>query len=148
MSSSKSRGLKKLPLKIKSCDLILLSGIRLPFESLSQSLGQITHALLTRSPLFFQRICRSFIKERTVRLACIRHTASVRPEPGSNSPWYLKLSRSENLVNLHVLEFNHFIILFGAKCSILAMRYLVFKEHKFQKVLKLKRLYIFCQYFI
>jgi len=28
------------------------------------------------------------------------------------------------------------------------MRYLVFKEHKFQKVLKLKRLYIFCQYFI
>ena len=22
-----------------------------------------------------------------VRLACVRHTASVRPEPGSNSPW-------------------------------------------------------------
>jgi hypothetical protein len=26
------------------------------------------------------------IPEGTVRLACIRHAASVRPEPGSNSP--------------------------------------------------------------
>ena len=36
--------------------------------------------LLTRSPL---------IREQapfTVRLACVKHAASVRPEPGSNSP--------------------------------------------------------------
>jgi hypothetical protein len=36
--------------------------------------------LLTRSPLIPAR--RRF----TVRLACVKHAASVRPEPGSNSP--------------------------------------------------------------
>ena len=49
--------------------LVLLSGISICFQVLSQSLGQVTHVLLTRPPL-----------------ACIRHAASVRPEPGSNSP--------------------------------------------------------------
>ena len=39
--------------------------------------------LLTRSPLSSQRKQASI--EKTVRLACIRHAASVRPEPGSNS---------------------------------------------------------------
>ena len=29
--------------------------------------------------------CKHTVKERCVRLACIRHAASVRPEPGSNS---------------------------------------------------------------
>src|SRR3546814_6058883 len=37
------------------------------------------HALLTRSPLPQGR------SQRTVRLACVRHAASVRSEPGSNS---------------------------------------------------------------
>ncbi len=32
-----------------------------------------------------------FPKKRTVRLACIKHTASVYPEPGSNSPKILTL---------------------------------------------------------
>ncbi|EFE73545.1 conserved hypothetical protein [Streptomyces filamentosus NRRL 15998] len=36
--------------------------------------------LLTRSPLIHHR--SDFI----VRLACVKHAASVRPEPGSNSP--------------------------------------------------------------
>ena len=36
--------------------------------------------LLTRSPLVYPR------KGLTVRLACVKHAASVRPEPGSNSP--------------------------------------------------------------
>ena len=39
--------------------------------------------LLTRSPLALHQYC--YRMER-VRLACIRHAASVRPEPGSNSP--------------------------------------------------------------
>src|SRR5690606_28747497 len=47
---------------------------------LSQSAGQITHVLLTRSPLIHPR------KGFSVRLACVKHAASVRPEPGSNSP--------------------------------------------------------------
>ena len=41
--------------------------------------------LLPRSPLsFYFRPRRSFHKNH-VRLACVKHAASVRPEPGSNS---------------------------------------------------------------
>ena len=40
---------------------------------------QVPHALLTRSPLSDPR------RNHPVRLACVRHAASVRPEPGSNS---------------------------------------------------------------
>src|SRR5690349_264802 len=58
----------------------VISGIRHPFECLSQSQGQITHVLLTRSPLVYPR------RSLTARLACVKHAASVRPEPGSNSP--------------------------------------------------------------
>ena len=54
---------------------------------LSQSQGQVTHVLLTRSPLVYPR------RGLTVRLACVKHAASVRPEPGSNSP--LKIYRSD-----------------------------------------------------
>ena len=56
------------------------SGIRHPFECLFQSQGQVAHVLLTRSPLVYPR------RGLTVRLACVKHAASVRPEPGSNSP--------------------------------------------------------------
>ena len=55
-------------------------GIRPSFPGLSQSAGQITHVLLTRSPLEYPR------KGLSVRLACVKHAASVRPEPESNSP--------------------------------------------------------------
>ncbi len=58
----------------------VVSGIRPRFQGLSQSEGQIAHVLLTRSPLIHHR--SDFI----VRLACVKHAASVRPEPGSNSP--------------------------------------------------------------
>jgi hypothetical protein len=58
----------------------VLSGIRPSFPGLSQSAGQITHVLLTRSPLEHPQ------KGLSVRLACVKHAASVRPEPGSNSP--------------------------------------------------------------
>ena len=50
---------------------------------LSQSSGQVAHVLLTRSPLSLHRYC---YRMESVRLACVRHAASVRPEPGSNSP--------------------------------------------------------------
>jgi hypothetical protein len=58
----------------------VVSGISSGFPELSQSQGQVAHVLLTRSPLIHPR--RGF----TVRLACVKHAASVRPEPGSNSP--------------------------------------------------------------
>ena len=59
---------------------VVLSGIRPSFPGLSRSAGQITHVLLTRSPLEYPR------KGLSVRLACVKHAASVRPEPESNSP--------------------------------------------------------------
>ena len=46
---------------------------------------QVTHALLTRPPLELNHIDRSFNKVIPVRLACVKHAASVHPEPGSNS---------------------------------------------------------------
>ena len=59
---------------------MVVSGISHRFRRLSPSEGQITHVLLTRSPLVYPR------RSLTARLACVKHAASVRPEPGSNSP--------------------------------------------------------------
>src|SRR5436190_18773998 len=59
---------------------VVVSGISSGFPELSRCDGQIAHVLLTRSPLVYPR------KGLTARLACVKHAASVRPEPGSNSP--------------------------------------------------------------
>ena len=67
----------------------VVSGIRRRFQRLSQSSGQIAHVLLTRSPLIQQEQAPAFI----VRLACVKHAASVHPEPGSNSPLRLGVGR-------------------------------------------------------
>ena len=64
------------------CEHARISGIRPRFQGLSQKGGQVTHVLLTRSPLIHPQQVTGFI----VRLACVKHAASVRPEPGSNSP--------------------------------------------------------------
>ena len=54
------------------------SGISRGFPLLSQSKRQV----LTRySPV------RHYCISTTVRLACVKQTASVHPEPGSNSPF-------------------------------------------------------------
>jgi hypothetical protein len=60
---------------------VVLSGISSAFAKLSPSQGQIVHVLLTRSPLY-SRTEVLFL----ARLACVKHAASVRSEPGSNSP--------------------------------------------------------------
>jgi hypothetical protein len=70
------------PLTARGCPLAVLCGISGRFQSLSPSVGQVPHALLTRPPL---RKDRSLF---SVRLACVRRAASVRPEPGSNSLIY------------------------------------------------------------
>ena len=41
--------------------------------------------LLTRPPLSLIKFIRRCILINFARLACVRHAASVRPEPGSNS---------------------------------------------------------------
>ena len=58
---------------------MVLCGISNLFRLLSPCLGQIVHALLTRPPLALDR------SPPPARLACVKHAASVRPEPGSNS---------------------------------------------------------------
>ena len=62
-----------------------LCGISSHFRLLSPSTRQVTHALLTRPPLETDQIRRSLNEMFPVRLACVKHAASVHPEPGSNS---------------------------------------------------------------
>ena len=68
----------------------MLYGFNPGFPRLFLCTGQIVHALLTRPPLSI------FRKIYLVRLACVRHAASVRPEPGSNSRliFLLKITHS------------------------------------------------------
>ena len=73
------------PFLTLSCDSVGSCGISSRFQLLSPSRRQVTHALLTRSPLRYDSFCRSFYQRISVRLACVRRAASVRPEPGSNS---------------------------------------------------------------
>ena len=42
--------------------------------------GKVAHVLRTRSPVTCE------LPPKCPRLACVKHAASVRPEPGSNSP--------------------------------------------------------------
>src|SRR3990170_1508884 len=73
-----------------------LSCISPPFGGLFWSSRQVTHALLTRAPLY-SGYCYPFL----VRLACVRHAASVRSEPGSNSP---KISKPAQCVRYLVFK--------------------------------------------
>jgi hypothetical protein len=66
---------------------------------LSQSLRQVSHVLLTRSPLSILVQAPKFL----VRLACFKRAASVRPEPGSNSPSKISVT---NIWNIDVRTFN------------------------------------------
>ena len=76
-----------------------LCGISSRFQLLSPTERQVSHALLTRSPLSNHR------SNYPVRLACVRHAASVRPEPGSNSQKIVSKRRS---VQIKVL--NKFVL--------------------------------------
>ena len=70
------------------------SGLSPAFAGLSPSRRQVTYVLLTRAPRYSSEDFR-------VRLACVRHAASVRSEPGSNSPKKLEnLSRSIRLFGI------------------------------------------------
>ena len=69
-----------------SCDTVRLCGISSRFQLLSPCTRQVTHALLTRPPLSHKIISPEGNQIKCfVRLACVKHAASVHPEPGSNS---------------------------------------------------------------
>src|SRR6202167_2683369 len=74
---------KRNPFLTSPCEVVGVSGISSGFPLLSRSSGQVAHVLRTRSPLGLHRCCH---RMDLVRLACVKHAASVRPEPGSNSP--------------------------------------------------------------
>ena len=57
-------------------------GINPSFPGLSPSTGHVTHVLRTRAPLSKVILLLPY----PVRLACLKHAASVRSEPESNSP--------------------------------------------------------------
>ena len=67
------------------CETIASCGISDRFQPLFPTPRQVTHALLTRPPLSSASIGRSLYQQILVRLACVKHAASVHPEPGSNS---------------------------------------------------------------
>ena len=70
--------LRSPPFVRVTCESLTICGINPSLEGLFPTLGQIAHVVLTSSPLTALR--------QSVRLAWLRHAASVRSEPGSNSP--------------------------------------------------------------
>ena len=75
---------------------------------------QVTHALLTRPPLGILKSIRKLQSKYLVRLACVRHAASVHPEPGSNS--LKKFVQDQNLAWLIFKPFYCFVR-FCSECS-------------------------------
>ena len=83
---------------------------------------QITHALLTRPPLAPTSSFRRNQMYLLVRLACVRHAASVHPEPGSNSQ--IKCLRCQIEVQNHwffsclycLFRFWTFVLFHGLSC--------------------------------
>ena len=87
-----------------------LCGISSRFQLLSPCMRQVTHALLTRPPLSH----KIFISEENqiecfVRLACVKHAASVHPEPGSNSHVKVLIP-----VKIRLANFNRYYCCFGS----------------------------------
>ena len=67
------------PLTPSAGAVVVSCGISNRFRLLSPCVRLVVHALLTRPPLSSPR------RAPSARLAWVRHAASVRPEPGSNS---------------------------------------------------------------
>ena len=108
---------------ILSMRSVYLSGFSYRFQQLSRTHGQVTYVLLTRSPL---SLFGSKLPEDFVRLACIRHAASVHPEPGSNSPFDLALTHDLRLNFIFVIVIPRILFsqIIDVSCS-------VFKDRNF-----------------
>ena len=113
-----------------------LSGFSIRFQKLSRAHGQVTYVLLTRSPLDSEK--QAFLP--LVRLACIRHAASVHPEPGSNSPFDLALTHDLRLNFIFVIVIPRILFsqIIDVSCS-------VFKDRNFYFV---RRCFVRCLYII
>ena len=111
---------------------------------LSPCIWQVPHALLTRPPLGYEKLnfskAKVFTYHNPVRLACVRHAASVHPEPGSNSRLKTLLRKVISFrntetylfpyeLNYHKLNYNKFI--FTGNCLIPVTRLLGFLVFRF-----------------
>ena len=70
------------PLIAAACAIAMLCGISPIFTGLFPTSRKVIHVLRTRSPRAHILYCYRMLR---VRLACVKHAASVRSEPGSNS---------------------------------------------------------------
>ena len=91
---------------------------------------QVTHALLTRPPLSFLKSTRRLQSKNFVRLACVKHAASVHPEPGSNSHVKVLIP-----VKIRLANFNRYYCCFGFVLNVL----LNFKAYQKAFVLRIFR---------
>ena len=101
----------------------MLCGITIRFQMLFLSERQVTHALLTRPPLIHYSVGRSLLHNFIVRLACVKHAASVRPEPGSNS---LKIISKHISVSKSFSELNSLIFAIAGFPVITVLKYVLF----------------------
>ena len=84
------------------CGTAGICGISSCFQLLSPGMRQVIHALLTRPPLSLRTLPTEIVRvRRSVRLACVKHAASVHPEPGSNSRYKFLSQFRINLWLIH-----------------------------------------------
>ena len=91
-NGTQSSLLAHLAFMIPPCEKTIISGISIRFQMLSRSKRQVLYALLTRAPPK---------SEDSSRLACVKHSVSVHPEPGSNS--------SFDVSQFHCFDFLHLV---------------------------------------
>ena len=104
-----------------------LCGISVRFQTLFPSRRQIAHALLTRPPLSLYNASRRINHINSVRLECVKHAASVHPEPGSNSL---------NLVYYRLPALIPYLKLLILSCSSLLFEYQSFLTRFFVSLLR------------
>ena len=108
-------------LVFRTCVPNTLSRISSRFQLLSRLQRQVAHALLTRPPLSYSHASRRIYLNSPVRLECVRHAASVHPEPGSNSLKFLICSpkfppalqiffRDQSLLKLSLALFASYLV--------------------------------------
>ena len=119
----------------------MLFGISSGFPELSPTYGQVIHALLTRPPLTLCFRFRRFFHIRSVRLACVRHAASVRPEPGSNSPFNILFKLTLALLQNCFCCFLKLFLFVSCSCLIFNVRVAVFSN-----VLYVNKFVTLCQH--
>ena len=93
---------------------------------------QVPHALLTRPPLASASLHPEGIRPtRLVRLACVKHAASVHPEPGSNSHVNIEISLWPDLI-WHFLLFVWVVLFKGPSKDLTSFKQSLFRSRIFR----------------